>query len=93
MQALAEHTDVPVPEMLWFEADPSWFGSPFWIMRRVDGIAPSDAPHYSVDGWLRDADPEAQSTVWWNGIAALAAVHNLDWRALGLERARRPRAR
>ena len=86
MQALAEHTDVPVPEMLWFESDPSWFGSPFWIMRRVDGIAPSDAPHYSVDGWLRDADPEAQSTVWWNGIAALAAVHNLDWRALGLER-------
>ena len=30
--------------------------------------------------------PTAQSTVWWNGIAALAAVHNLDWRALGLER-------
>ena len=24
--------------------------------------------------------------MWWNGIAALAAVHNLDWRALGLER-------
>jgi aminoglycoside phosphotransferase (APT) family kinase protein len=23
--------------------------------------------------------------VWWNGIAAMAAVHNLDWRALGLE--------
>ncbi len=86
MQAIAEQTDVPVPEMLWFEGDPSWFGSSFWIMRRVDGIAPSDAPHYSVDGWLRDASPEAQSTVWWNGIAALAAVHNLDWRALGLER-------
>jgi aminoglycoside phosphotransferase (APT) family kinase protein len=85
MQAISEQTDVPVPEMLWFEGDPSWFGSPFWIMGRVDGIAPSDAPHYSVDGWLRDADPEVQSTVWWNGIAALAAVHNLDWRALGLD--------
>ena len=85
MQALAEHTDVPVPDMLWFEGDPSWFGSPFWIMGRVDGIAPSDAPHYSIEGWLCDASSEEQATVWWNGVAALAAVHNLDWRALGLD--------
>ena len=85
MQALAEHTDVPMPEMLWFEPDPAWFGSSFWIMVRVDGIAPADAPHYSVEGWLRDATADEQSRVWWNGIAALAAVHNLDWRALGLE--------
>ncbi|HEU5307313.1 MAG TPA: phosphotransferase family protein [Acidimicrobiia bacterium] len=86
MEALAEHTDVPVPRMLWFEPDPSWFGSPFWIMARVEGIAPADAPHYSIEGWLRDASPEQQATVWWNGIAALAAVHGLDWRALGLDR-------
>jgi aminoglycoside phosphotransferase (APT) family kinase protein len=86
MEALAEHTDVPVPEMRWFEPDPSWFGSPFWIMTRVEGIAPSDAPHYSVEGWLRDAAPEEQARAWWNGIAAMAQVHNLDWRALGLER-------
>jgi aminoglycoside phosphotransferase (APT) family kinase protein len=85
MQALAEHTEVPVPEMLWFEDDPSWFASPFWIMARVDGIAPADAPHYSVEGWLRDAGADAQATIWWNGIAALAAVHSLDWRALGLD--------
>jgi aminoglycoside phosphotransferase (APT) family kinase protein len=86
MQALSEHTDVPMPTMLWFEPDSSWFGSPFWIMGRVEGIAPGDAPHYSVEGWLRDAGPEEQAKVWWNGIAAMAAVHNLDWRALGLER-------
>jgi aminoglycoside phosphotransferase (APT) family kinase protein len=85
MQALSEHTDVPVPEMLWFEGDPSWFDSPFWIMRRIEGIAPSDAPHYSLSGWLRDAEPDEQARVWWNGITALAAVHRLDWRALGLE--------
>jgi aminoglycoside phosphotransferase (APT) family kinase protein len=86
MDALARHTDMPVPEMLWFEPDPSWFGSPFWIMARVEGIAPTDAPHYSVEGWLRDASPDEQARVWWNGIAALAAVHRLDWRALGLDR-------
>jgi aminoglycoside phosphotransferase (APT) family kinase protein len=86
MDALARHTDVPVPEMLWFEPDPSWFGSPFWIMRRVDGTAAPDAPHYSIEGWLRDATPDEQARVWWNGIAALAAIHRLDWRALGLDR-------
>jgi aminoglycoside phosphotransferase (APT) family kinase protein len=85
MDALARQTDVPVPEMLWFEGDPSWFGSPFWIMARVEGRAPSDAPHYSIGGWLRDLPREDQARVWWNGIAALAAVHDLDWRALGLE--------
>jgi aminoglycoside phosphotransferase (APT) family kinase protein len=86
MEALADHTDVPVPAMLWFEDDPSWFGSPFWIMGRIEGAAPPDAPHYSVVGWLFDATADEQATVWWNGIAALAAVHNLDWRALGLAR-------
>jgi aminoglycoside phosphotransferase (APT) family kinase protein len=85
MDALSRATDVPVPEMLWFEADPVWFGSPFWIMARVEGTAPTDAPHYSIEGWLRDLGPEDQARVWWNGIAALAAVHNLDWRALGLD--------
>jgi aminoglycoside phosphotransferase (APT) family kinase protein len=85
MQALAEHTDVPVPDMLWFEPDPAWFDSPFWIMRRVDGIVPGDAPHYSIEGWLHDASPEEQGQVWRNGIGALASVHRVDWRALGLE--------
>jgi aminoglycoside phosphotransferase (APT) family kinase protein len=86
MQAISEQTDVPVPTMLWFEDDPSWFGSPFWIMKRIEGIAPSDAPHYSVSGWLRDSTPEEQAAVWDHGVVAMAAVHNLDWRALGLER-------
>jgi aminoglycoside phosphotransferase (APT) family kinase protein len=85
MDALTRHTDVPMPEMLWFEADPSWFGSPFWIMARVEGAAPGDAPHYSIEGWLRDLPPGEQTRVWWNGVGALASVHNLDWRALGLE--------
>ena len=42
MDALGDHSDVPIPTMLWFEADPAWFGSPFWIMERVDGQVPSD---------------------------------------------------
>jgi aminoglycoside phosphotransferase (APT) family kinase protein len=85
MHALGEHTDVPIPKMLWFEDDPAWFGSPFWIMERVDGQVPSDAPPYALEGWLHDASPEQQAELWWNGIAAMAAVHRVDWRALGLD--------
>ena len=84
MRALAEHTDVPVPQMLWFEADPEWFGSPFWIMARVDGLVPGDSPPYAAEGWLRDASPEQQAQIWWSGIDAMAAVHRVDWRALDL---------
>jgi aminoglycoside phosphotransferase (APT) family kinase protein len=76
---------VPVPTMLWFEDDPAWFDSPFWIMERVDGEVPSDAPPYAQEGWLHDTSPEQQAKLWWNGIAAMAAVHRVDWRALGLE--------
>ena len=71
--------------MLWFEDDPAWFDSPFWIMERVDGEVPSDAPPYALEGWLHDASPEQQAKLWWNGIEAMAAVHRVDWRALGLD--------
>jgi aminoglycoside phosphotransferase (APT) family kinase protein len=84
MHALAEHSDVPVPKMLWFEADARWFGSPFWIMARVDGVVPGDSPPYASEGWLRDASPEQQAQVWWSGVAAMATVHRVDWRALDL---------
>jgi aminoglycoside phosphotransferase (APT) family kinase protein len=85
MQALADHTDVPMPEMLWFEADPSWFGSPFWIMARIDGVVPGDSPAYAASGWLHDAAPEQQAETWWSGIEAMAAVHRVDWRTLDLD--------
>jgi aminoglycoside phosphotransferase (APT) family kinase protein len=85
MRALGEHSDVPIPTMLWFEDDPSWFGSPFWIMERVDGQVPSDSPPYATAGWLHDSSPAQQAQAWWSGIEAMAAVHRVDWRAAGLE--------
>ena len=52
MQTVAAHTAVPVPEVLTHEADDSWLGSPFLLMRRVDGVVPSDIPPYTMAGWL-----------------------------------------
>ena len=40
MRQLREHTDVPVPEVLWQEEDPSWLGVPFLTMKAVAGEPP-----------------------------------------------------
>jgi aminoglycoside phosphotransferase (APT) family kinase protein len=38
---LQKHTQIPVPAMHLFEANPSYLGAPFWIMEKVEGAVPS----------------------------------------------------
>jgi aminoglycoside phosphotransferase (APT) family kinase protein len=84
MRALAEHTDVPVPTMKWFESDPSVLGSSFIVMGKVDGQAPADSPPYTSQGWLFDATAEQQRQLWLDGLDVMARLHNVDWRGLDL---------
>lgn len=84
MHALCEHTDVPVPRMRWFEQDRAVLGARFIVMNKVAGQAPSDNPPYPLEGWLFDSRPEEQAAVWWDGVRAMGAVHNVDWRSTGL---------
>ncbi len=83
MRALAP-TQVPAPEILWFEPDRSVLGSAFFVMRRVDGRVPPDNPPYHVAGWLHEVSPEVREAIWWNGLDVMAAIHRLDWEARGL---------
>jgi aminoglycoside phosphotransferase (APT) family kinase protein len=83
MRALS-HTAVAVPRTYWFEEDASWFGSPFWIVERISGDVPTDAPPYAGSGWLKDASPRQQSQVWWSGIDAIVGIHTLDMESVGL---------
>jgi aminoglycoside phosphotransferase (APT) family kinase protein len=85
MQALDQHTDVPVPGMRWYEDDPSVLGSAFIVMDRVHGRAPTDNPPYATAGWLFDATPEQQRQLCEDGIDVLARLHNVDWKGLGLD--------
>jgi aminoglycoside phosphotransferase (APT) family kinase protein len=87
MRALAP-TDVPTAEVHWLERDEAWFGKPFWIMERVDGDIPTDNPPYAGAGWLADATTTQQSRAWANGIAAIAAVHNVPLDALAADEPR-----
>jgi aminoglycoside phosphotransferase (APT) family kinase protein len=77
MQTVAEHTDVPVPEVVAHETDAEWLGSPFLLMRRVDGVVPSDIPPYTMAGWLFDAAPDDQRKLERESVRVLARLHDL----------------
>jgi aminoglycoside phosphotransferase (APT) family kinase protein len=85
MQALHDKTDVPAPNVLFSETDPSVLGGPFLIMERIDGRVPPDDPPYTVAGWLLELSPEEQRTLIDNTLGVLAALHSTDWRGLGLD--------
>jgi aminoglycoside phosphotransferase (APT) family kinase protein/putative sterol carrier protein len=76
---------VPVPEVLWYEADADVLGSPFYVMRRVEGEIPSEIPPYHAFGHVFEIAPERRARMWWSGIETLARIHALDWRRLGLD--------
>jgi aminoglycoside phosphotransferase (APT) family kinase protein len=82
MRELTERSGVPIATVHWFEASTDWFGSPFWIMARIDGDIATDAPPYASTGWLADASLGDQERAWWSGVDAMAAIHRLDLREL-----------
>lgn len=76
MSTVRELTDVPVPEPLWLENDPSIIGQPFFVMRHVDGIVPPDIMPYPFGGnWLYDATPEQQERLQTTSVQVLADLH------------------
>jgi aminoglycoside phosphotransferase (APT) family kinase protein len=77
MHTVAEHTEVPVPVVVTHETDAEWLGSPFLLMRRIDGIVPSDIPPYTMAGWLYDAAPEDQRKLERQSVRVLARLHDL----------------
>jgi aminoglycoside phosphotransferase (APT) family kinase protein len=83
--ALADHSPVPVPRVYFFEQDPAVFGAPFLAMQRIDGRIPADDPPFTAAGWVLDLTPDQRRQMWHNSIDVLVQIHNVDWRALGLD--------
>src|SRR5262249_9036435 len=76
MRAVHGH-GMPVPRMLWLELDPEWLERPFFVMERVDGVAP-------VGTFPEGYSAAVQARITQQFIDILARIHTLDWRALGL---------
>ncbi|MCK9248007.1 MAG: phosphotransferase family protein [Solirubrobacteraceae bacterium] len=85
LAALGRLGAVPVPPVVGVEEDPRVLGSPFLVMGRVDGRAAADDPPFTVEGWVLDLPVDRRAALNERALAALAAVHAVDWRSAGLE--------
>jgi len=78
MSLVAEATDVPIPETLWYEPDGSIVGAPFFVMSRVDGEVPRDVLPYTFgDNWVDDATPDQLARLQDSAVRALAGIHRI----------------
>ncbi|CUI68057.1 phosphotransferase family protein [Achromobacter sp. K91] len=82
MRAL-QRSDVPVPRMLDYCADDSLLGTPFYLMDYVQGRS-------FVDPALPGLAPAERAAIYAETSRVLAALHQLDYAALGLESYGRP---
>lgn len=85
IRALGQVPDLRVPTIHWFEEDRAVLGAEFMVMDAIDGRAPQDSPPYTMEGWYHDAPVDVQAAVWNRGLEAMARVHAVDWRALGVD--------
>jgi aminoglycoside phosphotransferase (APT) family kinase protein len=70
--------EVPVPEIVWEESDPSVLGQPFFVMERVAGRIPSTMPTFHAGGWVADLAPPDRHRMAMNAIDVLAAIGRVD---------------
>jgi aminoglycoside phosphotransferase (APT) family kinase protein len=77
MRLVRARTDVPAPEVHWVELDSKWLGTPFLVMRRIDGNAPPDIPPYVFGGWVADATPETRAAMQRRTLEVLGKLHEL----------------
>ncbi|MGW0735965.1 phosphotransferase family protein [Streptomyces sp. NPDC002851] len=77
MRLVAEHTDLPVPRVLWLEEDPGPLGAPFFVMERVEGRVPPDVMPYTYEGnWLHSATNAERARLEADSVRVLAALHD-----------------
>jgi aminoglycoside phosphotransferase (APT) family kinase protein len=76
IRKVGQLTSVPVPHVRWLELDTSVLGSPFFVMDRVDGVAPPDSPPYTFgDNWLCDASDEQRQALQERTLDVIVALH------------------
>jgi len=83
MKALAS-IGLPVPAVRWVEEDASALGTPFLVMARASGSVPADDPPFTATGWVLELSDEQRLRLCTASLEALAAIHNADWKGLGL---------
>jgi aminoglycoside phosphotransferase (APT) family kinase protein len=81
MQLVRNRTDVPVPEVVKYEEDSHWLGTPFLVMRYVEGVVPRDSPPYLLEGWMTTLSTVELAQLESETIEVLAKIHQVRLRA------------
>jgi len=83
LQKALERTDVPVPDMLWLDVNGDYLKRSGYIMSQCEG---SGAPMtWMTSGLFAEASPGSCKKMGTNYIDALVKLHDVDWRAAGLQ--------
>jgi aminoglycoside phosphotransferase (APT) family kinase protein len=77
MELVKARTDVPVPEVVGYVEDSRWLGTPFLVMRHVDGEIPRDSPPYVIEGWMTSASPAELERLQESTVEVLAGIHTV----------------
>ena len=76
---LRDHSDVPIANVRWFEADASVLGAPFYVMDRIDGLVPDESPlAYHRSGWVFEATVQQRRQMWLSMLEAMGRLHRVD---------------
>ena len=73
MAALARHSQVPVPNVVWEEPDATVLGTPFVVMDRVPGDVLSDSHH--SEGWALELRAEQRAVMYDRCLDVFVALH------------------
>jgi hypothetical protein len=78
MELVRIRTNVPVPEVVRYEEDQEWLGTPFLVMRHIGGEVPRDSPPYVVQGWMTTLTEAERAQLEENtiGLRRLAIRHH-----------------
>jgi aminoglycoside phosphotransferase (APT) family kinase protein len=76
MQALSQ-TTVPVPKVVLFHPERDVVGTPFYIMEKLPGRVFSECA-------LPNMKPQERRAIYMGMAEAMAALHQVDWAAIGL---------
>ncbi len=85
MAGLAAAADVPLAPLVGFEPDDAVLGAPFFVMGFVAGEVPAVSPPYASAGFFAEAAPAERRRLLEDGLAVLARIHAVDWKAAGFE--------
>lgn len=77
---------LPTPKVLWNESSSDVIGSPFYLMRYIEGVAPPDSPPFHMDPncWVALASIEEREKIWWEWVHYMSKVHLIDLKKVDL---------